>query len=130
MFCPHCGAEATSELNYCKRCGGNINPPAQESRPAISAGVALAIGATTFLIVICGLIGMLAALIEMARGRDFLGAIVAIAIAGGFTILGSVFMLMRLWQRVLGDNSRAISNARKDSRPAVFSPCDNRTCGR
>ncbi len=123
MFCPHCGTEATSELNYCKRCGGNLSLPVQAqefSRPAISAGVAWAIGGTTFFIVVIGLVSMLAALTDMARGREFLGAIVAIAAAGGITIIASVFMLMRLWSRVLGDGA-SIGGTRKESRRAASS---------
>src|SRR5262245_66603679 len=28
MFCPSCGLESTQKTNYCKRCGGNMNPAA------------------------------------------------------------------------------------------------------
>ncbi|MGB8508191.1 MAG: hypothetical protein WCD76_07295, partial [Pyrinomonadaceae bacterium] len=117
MFCPHCGAESTSELNYCKRCGGNLYAlaPGQqaETRPAVSAGVAWAIGGTTLFLVLCGLIGMLAALTDMARGRDFLTPIVFIAVAGGATILGSVALLMRFWTNLL-------IGAQKTNKPATF----------
>ncbi|HKC63184.1 MAG TPA: zinc ribbon domain-containing protein [Pyrinomonadaceae bacterium] len=28
MYCPSCGTEVTRELNYCNRCGANLNPAA------------------------------------------------------------------------------------------------------
>ncbi len=59
MFCQFCGTEATHELNYCKRCGGNLNPPTgisvQDARPPVSPWVAGAIGLTTLTTVLGGL---------------------------------------------------------------------------
>lgn len=106
MFCPHCGIETTNEVNYCKRCGGGLNPLAasggEELRPAVSAAAAWAVGTTTFFTVVGGLIVLFAAIAAMSRNRDFLAPLVWMALFGALTILGSVALLMNLWMRLLG----------------------------
>jgi len=110
MYCPHCGAESAPGLNYCNRCGGNlnpvatINPPAanshQETRPAISPGMAWAVGVTMLLVVGIGLAAVFGTISDLAH---FIppDAIVALAITGSVTVLGSVFLLTRFWMRLL-----------------------------
>lgn len=72
MYCQHCGSEASVDLNYCKRCGGNLGAitslaPAAETRLAISTGVSIAIGGFTLLIVIIGIFLLLLGVSEMMR---------------------------------------------------------------
>ena len=110
MFCSYCGTESTQGLNYCNRCGGNlsplaaVNPPAanshQEARPAISPGMAWAVGVTMLLVVGIGLAAVFGTISDLAH---FIppDAIVALAITGSVTVLGSVFMLTRFWMRLL-----------------------------
>ena len=110
MYCPHCGAESTPGLNYCNRCGGNLNPLAANSslaaggqgevRPAVSAGAAWAAGVTMILVVCVELAAVFGTISELAH---FIApdAIVAIAICGSVTILGSVLLLTRFWMRLL-----------------------------
>jgi hypothetical protein len=122
MYCPHCGTETTPGLNYCNRCGGNLNPLAttvhpatadpQETRPVISAGMAWAVGVTMLLVVCVGLAAVFGTISDLAH---FIApdAIVALAITGSVTILGSVFLLSRFWMRLL------LTGAKKDSAPRL-----------
>jgi hypothetical protein len=110
MYCPHCGAESAQGLNYCNRCGGNLNPLAtinhlatndsHEVRPVISSGMAWAVGVTMLLVVGVGLAAVFGTISDLAH---FIApdAIVALAICGSVTVLGSVFLLTRFWARLL-----------------------------
>ena len=125
MYCPHCGAESAPGLNYCNRCGGNlnpvatINPPAanshQETRPAISPGMAWAVGVTMLLVVGIGLAAVFGTISDLAH---FIppDAIVALAITGSVTILGSVFLLTRFWMRLLLTGATKKDSPRLDAR--------------
>lgn len=48
MYCPSCGTEVPSALNYCNRCGANLNQPANQAegdvRPINLTGPTIAIG--------------------------------------------------------------------------------------
>jgi hypothetical protein len=127
MYCPHCGTETTQGLNYCNRCGGNLNLLAannsaavgpQETRPALSAGMAWAVGVTMLLVVCVGLAAVFGSISELAH---FIApdAIVAIAICGSATVLGSVFLLTRFWMRLLLTGAPKKESApRLNARPA------------
>ena len=122
MYCPHCGTESAQGLNYCNRCGGNlsplaaVNPPAansrQEARPAISPGMAWAVGVTMLLVVGIGLAAVFGTISDLAH---FIppDAIVALAITGSVTVLGSVFLLTRFWMRLL------LPHAKKEPAPQL-----------
>lgn len=110
MYCPHCGTETPQGLNYCNRCGGNLNPVAanaslaaadpQETRPHIPAGTAWAVGVTLLLVVCVGLAAVFGTISELAH---FIApdALVVLAICGSATILGSILLLTRFWMRLL-----------------------------
>ncbi len=121
MYCPNCGAEATPGLNYCKRCGGSLNhlTLAPETRPAIPAGSAWAIGVTTLFLVVGGLavlFGLMVALVESGLSPR---SVVWLAALVSFTILGSVKMLMRFWTRMLKPH---MSSRAKSASPSLKSP--------
>jgi hypothetical protein len=111
MYCQFCGAEAAQELNYCKRCGGSLNPLASAGaqeisvRPAVSPLSVWGIGITTLVLVIGGLIVLFGFMMEMARNGFPPPALAWLAILGALTILGSVALLTRLWKFVLGGSS-------------------------
>src|SRR5919202_1810219 len=102
MYCPHCGAESTQGLNYCNRCGGNLYPPAtvnpqssiapHESRLHVSTGAAWAAGVTMFLVVCVGLAAVFGTISDLAH---FItpNAVIALAVCGSATILGSLLLL-------------------------------------
>jgi len=54
MYCSSCGVEVTKELNYCNRCGANLNPsaslaPQVYTAPVKLTGPVIALGATLVL---------------------------------------------------------------------------------
>ena len=86
MYCPSCGSEATTGLNYCNRCGANlsalINPEVVQvslTRPATLIGIVM-----TFLT-----LGGLVILIAGAR-------ILAAVITGNDPLIAFIFMGMVL----------------------------------
>lgn len=124
MFCPNCGTEANHELNYCKRCGGSLNPlagvPPQTLGPPLSTGGVIGVGAITFMIVVGGLILLSITLSEMLRSGGMTSeALVWVFIFGALTILGSVALLLRFLLRMLGGTHAVSSGLRSELRPAT-----------
>lgn len=126
MYCPHCGAESTQGLNYCNRCGGNLNPPAtvnpqsaivaHESRPHVSTGAAWAAGVTMLFVIGLVLAAVFGTISDLAHFVPP-DAIVALAVTGCVTILGSVFLLTRFWMRLL-----LTGPAKKEAAPRLAAP--------
>lgn len=114
MYCQHCGAEATHDLNYCKRCGGNLNLlPASTTGQAMARAAdsisplsVAAIGLTTFGLVVGGLLVLFGMLYNISSHPDGVrgDAIIWLGAFGAVTILGSVGLLMRLWKMLLGNS--------------------------
>jgi hypothetical protein len=112
MFCPHCGAESTNGLKFCKRCGGNLlATQATEimTIPNRAAGSAWAIALASVAICLGGLgivfshafdlmrpvsIGM-----QVSGDRDMIAGIMIIL--GSLTVLGVVALLVRLFTRLM-----------------------------
>ena len=110
MYCQFCGAEATQELNYCKRCGGNLTPLAggggqEMMRSQVSPLSVWGIGITTLILVVGGLIVLFGFMMEMGRSGFPPPALALLAACGAVTILGSVALLTFLWKYVLGGAS-------------------------
>lgn len=118
MFCQFCGTEATHELNYCKRCGGNLNPPTslpvQDTRPPVSPWVAGAIGLTTFATAIGGLLIIFIAMAELKGAGLPPGLLGWLAMFGAATIFGTITLFIWLWARVLGVGGVRAPRAPKD----------------
>jgi hypothetical protein len=114
MYCPHCGNESSGELNYCKRCGGNLNPlapgSAAETRPPLMPGTAWAMGVTMLLLIVFGLMAVFAAVDKLAERGAIPPVLVLTVIFGALTVLGGASLLTFLWARVLGP-ARAASGA-------------------
>jgi hypothetical protein len=112
MYCQHCGAEATQDLNYCKRCGGNLNllpsvAGQQMTRPGVSMLTVAAIGLTTFGMVVGGLLVLFGMLYNISSHPDGVrgDALIWLGGFGALTILGSVALLMRLWMMLLANKA-------------------------
>ena len=113
MYCPHCGTESSGELNYCKRCGGNLNPLSnapQQLRAPLSGSTAWAMGTTMLLLIVLGLGILFTSINELSRGGVIPPVLVLLVIFGALTILGGATLLTWLWTRVLG-TSGATGNA-------------------
>jgi hypothetical protein len=92
MYCSTCGAEATLEVLYCKRCGSSLNPQmAQQPRPISLNGPSWAMAVT--LIFMIGII--FSALIKLAESGVSAVAITWIAIVGLGTVIALVYMIFR-----------------------------------
>ncbi|HEX6623441.1 MAG TPA: hypothetical protein VF064_06990 [Pyrinomonadaceae bacterium] len=124
MFCQHCGTEANVDLNYCKRCGGNLGgvaalTTAPEMRPAITTGTACAVGLSMLLLVVMGL-GLLLAFISEMRGSGLPPDVFKMIVTfGAFTILGGVASLTWLWTYLLGGARRLPTTPQLKAPPAA-----------
>ncbi|MDQ3806441.1 MAG: zinc ribbon domain-containing protein [Acidobacteriota bacterium] len=114
MFCPHCGTESSQELNYCKRCGGNLYPPAPrpEGRPAVTPAAAWAVGLSTLGVVVVGLIALFAALDKLSERGLPPDVFKVLIVFVSLTIVFSVALLTLFWSRLLHGAAR-----RPDSAP-------------
>jgi uncharacterized membrane protein len=99
MFCPHCGTESSQELNYCKRCGGNLSAPAP--RPEGRAGVAWAVGLSTLGVVVVGLVALFAALDKLSERNLPPDVFKLLIVFVSLTIVFSVALLTRFWSHLL-----------------------------
>lgn len=115
MHCPACGAEFTSGLKYCKRCGGNLFEPVQPATQGVPLpasrlnGPAWAIALASAVITLGGLgivfthaFGLMRPLPfgAVSNGNPLPLAIVMLAL-GSTTIFGVVALLIRLFTRLL-----------------------------
>src|SRR5262249_19234671 len=110
MYCSSCGAESTPGLNYCKHCGKNLSPgtttflPPPPARPGPQI---LPVAAVS----IVGLVGLFAAISELAKVGIDPRAMVGISAFAGATVVGVVGLLIWLVLRLSG----SIDKARSDS---------------
>ena len=131
MYCQHCGAEAPQDLNYCKRCGGNLNPlpnfsALEVSRPArVSPFAVASIALATFGMVVGGLLALFGMLYNMSSGPNGLrgAAVVWLAALGALTILGGIALLMRLATMLFAGRQQASGSdpSLSSARPASIS---------
>ena len=99
MFCPNCSYENTQGLNYCKRCGANLNAAPQKN---IAPGIlAIFLAAIAFITVVGFMLPMLAmaGLSNNGFNKDSLIAMTFFFLLATF---GIDFMLIRLLSRLLG----------------------------
>jgi hypothetical protein len=123
MHCPACGAESTSGLRYCKRCGGNLFEPTQPAlliAPPNSSrlnGAAWAIALASVAITLGGLGIIFTHAFDLMRptppslvspGNPIPIAIVMLAL-GSATIFGVIGLLIRLFQRLLTSSTPDVS---------------------
>ncbi len=125
MYCPHCSAEHTFGLKYCKRCGGSLSdPPPPQIGQASSwklTGAAWAIGLATVAICLGGLGIVFSHAFDLARplspGQSMSVEATPIAMAmimfGSATVFGIAALLIRLFSRLL-------AGFQETARPAQF----------
>ncbi len=110
--CPHCGAEVTSGLKFCKRCGGHLQAFSQtEATPTgfKQTSAAWAVALATTAICLIGLTIVFSHAYDIMRPDPFGGALlgdptlVAILMltCGSVTIFGVCALLIRLFSKLL-----------------------------
>ncbi|MBV9210015.1 MAG: zinc ribbon domain-containing protein [Acidobacteria bacterium] len=104
MYCSTCGAEATLDVHYCKRCGSSLNAQtAVELRPVSINGPSWAMAVT----VISMLAIIFSALIKFAEIGLSAVAITWIAIAGLGTVVALVAMIFRQLSHIMSARQQA-----------------------
>lgn len=120
MYCQSCGTEVTKELNYCNRCGANLNLPSNlpdlPMRPINLTGPTIAIA----LMVMISLGIVFASVSELAR-RDIHPAFLTWMVLGGLAMIAGVAaMILRQWSHLAGVRQQERSTLRK--KPAGQEP--------
>ncbi len=123
MYCPFCGSEYTQKLNYCKRCGENLNPgapPVEIHAPRLSIS-ALATAITV--LGLGGLIVIFSAYYQLVkwglRGDEllvpFMGSLVLIGGVSAFLIyqLSRVVTAMQQTRHIIYSERPALPESRQ-----------------
>jgi hypothetical protein len=102
MYCSSCGIEVTQELNYCNRCGANLNPPANlvpqmPPPPPKLTGPTIALGLT----VVLSLAAIFGGIDNLALRGVHPTAIAWIAIISLGMVFGVAALFIRLWTNLL-----------------------------
>lgn len=102
MYCSSCGMEVSKELNYCNRCGANLNtsnnvpapiyPPVKMTMPSIALAV----------IVLGGLGIIFDSVRELVRSGLDTAAVAFITISAIVMIFGVSALFIYLWMRLAG----------------------------
>ena len=102
MYCQSCGTEVTKELNYCNRCGANLNLspnlPEQPLRPVSLTGPTIAIA----LMVVFGLGITFASIAGLARSDVHPAALTWMVIGSFAMITGVAALVIRQWSQLAG----------------------------
>jgi hypothetical protein len=101
MYCSSCGQETPQELNYCNRCGANLNPPMAQDKSNTTVAVIL----LTLMIGLLTIFGMIAVIegLGQLKGNGFSEGIMGMFMIFSFLILGTVdVLLVRQLSHLLG----------------------------
>ncbi len=108
MYCSTCGAEATLEVSYCKRCGSFLSPSATlQTKPINLTGPSWAM-AVTIIAMVASIFGGVVNLAE--RGVSAV-ALTWIVIAGLGSIVALVAMIFRQLSRIFLMNQQRVQPA-------------------
>ena len=92
MYCPTCGQETPQELNYCNRCGANLNPVIAQERSSGTAAVII-LSLVIALLTLFGLVAIMEGLGELKR-NGFSEGIMGMFMLFSFAILGIIDVLL------------------------------------
>jgi len=102
MFCPSCGTESPIDLNYCNRCGANLNVMVA-SPPAAPVNVTkpiLIVGLVMLFITLAGFAGVFSTAIDLSHtgSKDVPMAVIFFGMLGIVVIDALLFSL--LWKLI------------------------------
>ena len=102
MYCPSCGTEVTRELNYCNRCGTNLNlaqaQPEQPLRPVSLTGPTIAVA----LMVVIGMGILFASISDLGRSGMHPAALTWMVLGGMAMLTGVATLIIRQWTYLAG----------------------------
>ena len=103
MYCPSCGIEVASALNYCNRCGANLSqsslmPEQLPPRVINLTGPTIAIA----LMVVIGLGIIFASVSDLAKNDFHPVALTWMVVAGLTMITGVAALVIRQWSYLAG----------------------------
>jgi hypothetical protein len=103
MYCASCGTEVTRELNYCNRCGANLNPspallPVQPVRPVNLTGPTIAIA----LMVVIGMGIIFASISDLGKSGIHPAALTWMVLGGLAMLTGVAALVIRQWSHLAG----------------------------
>ena len=92
MYCPTCGQETPQELNYCNRCGANLNPVIAQERSSGTAAVII-LSLVIALLTLFGMVAIMEGLGELKR-NGFSEGIMGMFMFFSFVITGTIDVLL------------------------------------
>jgi hypothetical protein len=126
MYCPSCGTEHTIELQYCNRCGANLNTGPAAPGPVVPVSItkpAMILGTILIFLTLGGFGMLMSAAIELSRsarlGPD---AITGMVITGLLTILTTDIFLVRLLTKIVNASLSGGSLTQPRPRRALSNP--------
>ena len=127
MFCPSCGAESPIELNYCNRCGANLNAlvAAQSVAPVSVFKPTLVIGLVMLFITLGGFAGVFSTAVDLSTQAGNKDVPMAVIFFGMVTIIiidALLFtLLVKLVNAALSSN-KIMKPAKKPTQPQLPQP--------
>lgn len=97
MYCPSCGNQIQTALNYCNRCGGKIEKSNPKEIQAKYQSISTAVG-------VVGLGGMIALVVlslKLLKENVEIGALIVIVAMFLFAILAMIYMVIRFMPQYL-----------------------------
>lgn len=103
MYCSSCGAEYAIGLNYCNRCGANLNPSVgeQDLAPVNVTKPAIVIGLTVMTITLGGFAGVIEGATRLGQVFQQNDPVVATIFMGMVTIMVADIMLLTQLSRLI-----------------------------
>jgi hypothetical protein len=129
MYCSSCGTEVTRELNYCNRCGANLNTTtANDSvQPVRVVSMNGPVWAMALMVVI-GLGIIFGSVSDLARKAVHPAALTWIVLGSLGMLFGVVSLFLRHWSQMAGVSQPAEQPAKRrkpnlsEPRPAQLPP--------
>lgn len=106
MYCSSCGMEVAKELNYCNRCGANLNPPVSQAPQIYTqlpnlTGPTIALGLT----VVLSLAAIFKGAIHLAERNVHPTALAWMIILSLAMVFGVVALMVNFWSSLVKNSS-------------------------